>query len=76
MSKASAEMNRLASRIAKDEGLKSETNIGNIREILRIIVDISVDYLNGDDITFFPGDIFLERALEKKGKRKKPRKAK
>ena len=38
---------KLASTIAKREGKKSETNIGNIREILGILSDMVVEDMNG-----------------------------
>ena len=37
-------MRKLASAIAKREGKKVEVSIGNIREILRIIVDLEVEW--------------------------------
>lgn len=38
-------MNQLASEIAKREGKKSQARIGDIREILRIIVEIEAESL-------------------------------
>lgn len=44
-------INKLASKIAKIEGKKSEVSIGNIREILGIISDILyMDALENSDI--------------------------
>ncbi len=34
------DMNRLASKIAKREGKKSEVKIGDIREVLRILFEV------------------------------------
>lgn len=36
-------LNQLASAIAKVEGKKSNARIGDIREILRILIDLSLD---------------------------------
>lgn len=36
-------MKKLASKIANEEGLKVETSIGNIREILRVLREIIYD---------------------------------
>jgi hypothetical protein len=37
------DMNRLASKIAKREGKKSQVKIGDIREILRILFEVLSD---------------------------------
>lgn len=42
-------MSTLASRIAKAEGKKVEVSIGNIREILKVIVKMEVDAQTSDE---------------------------
>jgi hypothetical protein len=38
---------QLVSKIAKHEGKKSQTSIGNIREIIKIIIDLNKDAEGG-----------------------------
>lgn len=38
-------MQKLASMIAKREGLKSQVKIGDVREILRVLIDLQVETL-------------------------------
>lgn len=40
-----SDLNKLASRIAALEGKKSEVSIGNIREVIRCIVEIELEDL-------------------------------
>lgn len=59
-------INRLASTIAKIEGKKSQTHIGNIREMLAILSDIMVDEpLSGVELY----SKFIENGLRRKKKR-------
>lgn len=53
---------RLASLIAKAEGKKSKARIGDIREILKILVDIDSDYTFNGDIKNTPLWMLRERS--------------
>lgn len=64
----------LASRIAKSEALKSQASIGDIREILKIIVQIELDTWDrgvsgSGDITGWLEDEKVKSDLKKKGKK-------
>ncbi len=48
---------KLASAIAKREGKKSQVRIGDIREILKILVELDVEYCLKRDGYFFDGPL-------------------
>jgi hypothetical protein len=69
-------LNKLASLIAKREGLKSQASIGDIREILKIIVDIQSECMRSDVVLGeWPTLVISEQAC-KRNKRKKKASAK
>lgn len=53
-------LNQLASKIAKREGKKSQARIGDIREIIKIIVEIEAEVLASQE------DSGLANAIEKR----------
>lgn len=64
----------LASRIAKSEGLKHQATVADIREILRLIVQIELDtydpgHPQSGDITGWLEDEKVKAELKKKGKK-------
>ena len=65
----------LASAIAKKEGKKVEVPIGNIREVLKILVELELEALN--DMTFdeTPSNLLINTAVNNL-KKTKPKKAK
>lgn len=69
---------KLASSIAFKEGKKSQARIGDIREILKIIVDMDVAYAKEHDGNFGEGALGylcdrVRAKLPKKTKKSKPR---
>lgn len=65
-------LRKLASLIAKQEGKKHQASIADIREILKIIIYMEVEYLEGKPNS--PIDVFYDesmRAYVKRIKRKK-----
>jgi hypothetical protein len=62
-------LNQLASDIAKLEGKKSQARIGDIREILKLIVDMSVEKM--DDLNGNPLLVLQHLALTKFHKKNK-----
>ena len=44
-------LNRLASQIAKFEGKKHQASIGDIREILKILINLLCDQESGQGVT-------------------------
>jgi hypothetical protein len=59
-------LNKLASVIAKHEGKKVETSIGNIREVMRIFLEL----YHSDEYSYSVID-FLNAEPKKKNKKKK-----
>ncbi len=61
---------QLASAIAKKEGKKSQARIGDIREILKLLVETDVEYLvsNGGAIGKGPLDLLVEKSHAKYNK--------
>lgn len=61
---------KLASEIAKREGKKSQVSIGNIREILRIFIDIASDGVEltpkGFEYSFKHPLSMISREIEKR----------
>ena len=73
-------LNSLASQIAKLEAKKSSVGIGNIREILRIIVELEVESWKGDqpgpaNVIIKASHKILDKALEQKKPKVKREKA-
>lgn len=59
----------LASKIAKKEGLKKEVSIGNIREIIRCLVDLEREFRESDgQAGYSPADLIIEASEKKKRK--------
>ena len=59
-------MEKLASRIAKREGKRSQARIGDIREILKIIVEMQVEAVG--NLAGGPIDALSERVAKKLAK--------
>jgi hypothetical protein len=69
-------LNKLASLIAKREGKKSQVKIGDVREILRIIVEIEgEDLYGGGDGSGMPLEILTEATNKWKPKNPKAKKS-
>ena len=75
-------LNKLASKIAKREGKKHQASIGDIREILKIIIVIEVEVYMGDDCDDYPTqspfwsllksrNAVISKNFKKKAKKKK-----
>lgn len=60
-------MNKLASMIAKREGKKSQVKIGDVREILKIMLEVNRETL-GEVSLFFAKDTVA--TFKKAGKKK------
>lgn len=66
----------LASEIAKREGKKSQVKIGDIREILKIIVKLQIEWIDADEAHMAmpidsPLDLLLDKAMDKRNKRER-----
>lgn len=65
-------LNKLASMIAKREGKKSQARIGDIREILKLIVEIQAELLDSDEpFESWPSMAISEQALKRTKRKKK-----
>lgn len=66
-------MQKLASAIAKREGGKSQARIGDIRQILKIIVELDVEAANADvasnDRPMWPIVDSINKKIEKAAKK-------
>ncbi len=65
---AQTPLSKLASRIAKVEGKKHQASIGDIREILKTLIELEVAYIKTyNDADGSPLDLLLNTALVKAG---------
>lgn len=55
---------KLSNFIAKIEGKKSQVKVGDVREIMKILVDLRIKYLKGE-IEFSVLDILYEESNRK-----------
>jgi hypothetical protein len=76
-------LNQLAKEITKREGLKKQVNIAQVKEILRVIVDMQFACIHDrffDALTMSPARIIINAAVDRmpnfKPKKKKTKKAK
>lgn len=68
-------LNQLASKIAKQEGKKSQIKIGDIREALRVVVELEISWMKSlDPLTDSPLQILAQYALNKIEKMPKKKK--
>lgn len=64
-------LNKLASLIAKREGKKHQASIGDIREVLSILVDLEVEAMESLTINDSPFLVFLNAAKKRHVKKLK-----
>lgn len=62
-------LNRMASVIAKREGKKSQVKVGDVREILRILVDLEQESASKASPIMFICRELVRREVPKKKKR-------
>jgi hypothetical protein len=68
------DLHKWASKIAKKEGKKSQARIGDIREILKILVDLEADTIGmemGKAIRNSPSWFLLRAGAKARSKRRK-----